>query len=264
MHEVQNVLVGAVQAIAKVQYGYVEQAVAEAKAALATKELPKPEAVKATGEKTAAVAKEVVDLAVGAQKRVYEVLTQRGQANVAELKAVLPDQQSFRSRWRSAGIFPGLAASFLLSSISSLPRALLPPSWGHRPRLGLEPFARGLFLCAVRAVAAAPEYRSGSVAHVVVVIALRLPAGGRAVALLAEIGVAAAGLGLARVVVGALPLLLQGTLALLLLLVLLLALPFTLLGDLLHRRSSDLRGLAAPRAGPGPPAARPSARGWPR
>jgi hypothetical protein len=29
-----------------------------------------------------------VDLAVGAQKRVYEVLTQRSQASVAELKAV--------------------------------------------------------------------------------------------------------------------------------------------------------------------------------
>ena len=92
VHEVQNVLADAVQAIAKVQYGYVEQAVTEAKAALATKELPKPEAVlanaKAGFEKTTAVAKEVVGLAVGAQKRAYEVLTQRGQANVAELKAV--------------------------------------------------------------------------------------------------------------------------------------------------------------------------------
>jgi hypothetical protein len=92
MQEVQNVLAGAAQAIAKVQYGYVEQAVAEAKAALATQELPKPEAVlgnvKARVEKTVAVAKEVVDLAVGAQKRAYEVLTRRGQANVAELKAV--------------------------------------------------------------------------------------------------------------------------------------------------------------------------------
>ena len=92
VQEVQNVLAGAAQAIAKVQYGYVEQAVTEAKAALATKELPKPEAVlanvKARVEKTVAVAKEVVDLAVGAQKRAYEVLTQRGQAHVAELKAV--------------------------------------------------------------------------------------------------------------------------------------------------------------------------------
>ena len=92
VHEAQSVLAGAAQAIAKVQYGYVEQAVAEAKAALATKELPKPEAVlanvKAGVEKTVAVAKEVVDLAVAAQQRAYEVLTQRGQASVDELKAV--------------------------------------------------------------------------------------------------------------------------------------------------------------------------------
>src|SRR4051794_11639316 len=87
VQEGQNVLAGAAQ----VQYGYVEQAVAEAKAALATQELPKPEAVlgnvKARVEKTVAVAKEVMDLAVGARKRAYEVLTRRGQAQVAELKA---------------------------------------------------------------------------------------------------------------------------------------------------------------------------------
>ena len=92
VHEAQNVLVGAAQAIAKLQYGYVEQAVADAKAALASKELPKPEAVLANAksrfEQTSVVAKEVVDVAVGAQKRVYEVLTQRGQASVDELKAV--------------------------------------------------------------------------------------------------------------------------------------------------------------------------------
>jgi hypothetical protein len=71
---------------------YVEQAVADAKAALATKELPKPEAVLANAksivEQTTAVANGVMDVAVGAQKRVYEVLTQRGQASVDELKAV--------------------------------------------------------------------------------------------------------------------------------------------------------------------------------
>ena len=92
VHQAQNVLAEAAQAIAKVQYGYVEQAVAEAKAALATKELPKPETVlanaKAGVEKTVAVAKEVVDLAVAAQQRAYKVLTQRGQASVEELKAV--------------------------------------------------------------------------------------------------------------------------------------------------------------------------------
>ena len=92
VHEAQSVLTDAAHAIAKVQYGYVEQAVADANSALATKELPKPEAVlanvKAGIEKTVATAKEVVDLTVGAQKRVYEVLTQRGQASVEEHKAV--------------------------------------------------------------------------------------------------------------------------------------------------------------------------------
>jgi hypothetical protein len=43
--------------------------------------------VKAGVEKTVAGAKAVVDLAVAAQKRAYEVLTQRGQASVDELKA---------------------------------------------------------------------------------------------------------------------------------------------------------------------------------
>ena len=75
-------------AIAKLQYGYAEGAFAEAKAAVQSKELPKAETVKATGEKITAVAKEVVELAVAAQKRVAELLTQRTQAAVTELKAL--------------------------------------------------------------------------------------------------------------------------------------------------------------------------------
>ncbi len=50
--------------------------------------LPKAETVKATGEKVTAVAKEVVELAVAAQKRVAELLAQRTQAAVGELKAI--------------------------------------------------------------------------------------------------------------------------------------------------------------------------------
>ena len=88
VHEAQTVLFGAAEAIAKVQYGYVEGAVAEAKAAVESKELPKAETVKAAGEKATAVAKEVTDLAVAAQKRVAELLTQRTEAVVGELKAV--------------------------------------------------------------------------------------------------------------------------------------------------------------------------------
>ena len=88
VHEAQTVLFGAAEAIAKVQYGYVEGALAGAKAAAQSKELPKAETVQATGEKITAVAKEVVELAVAAQKRVAELLTQRTQAAVTELKAL--------------------------------------------------------------------------------------------------------------------------------------------------------------------------------
>ena len=90
--QVQTILVDAAQAVARVQYDYVEQAVADVKAVLGTKELPKPEAVmadvKAAAEKAIAVAKEVVDLTVGAQKRVAELVIQRVQASVTELKAL--------------------------------------------------------------------------------------------------------------------------------------------------------------------------------
>ena len=88
VHEAQTVLFGAAEAIAKVQHGYVEGALAGAKAAAQSKELPKAETVQATGEKITAVAKEVVELAVAAQKRVAELLTQRTQAAVSELKAL--------------------------------------------------------------------------------------------------------------------------------------------------------------------------------
>ena len=91
-NEVQTVLVEATQAVARVQHGYVEQAVADIKAALGTKQLPKPDAaladLKAAAEKAFAVAKEVVDLTVGAQKRVAELVSERTQAAVTELKAL--------------------------------------------------------------------------------------------------------------------------------------------------------------------------------
>ena len=91
-NEVQTVLVEAAQAVARVQYGYVEQTVADVKAALGTKQLPKPDAVladvKAAAEKALAVVKEVADLTVGAQKRVAELVSERTQAAVTELKAL--------------------------------------------------------------------------------------------------------------------------------------------------------------------------------
>ncbi len=88
VHEAQRVLVDAGQAIAKVQQGYLEQAVA--KAALASKQVSKPEAVltevKAAAEQAVAVTKEIMDLAVAAQRRVAELVAQRTAANVDQLK----------------------------------------------------------------------------------------------------------------------------------------------------------------------------------
>jgi hypothetical protein len=91
-HQVQSVLVEAAQAVARLQHGYVEQAIADVKAALGTKPVAKPEAaqadVKAAAEKAIAVGKEVVDLTVAAQKRVAELVSERVQASVTELKAL--------------------------------------------------------------------------------------------------------------------------------------------------------------------------------
>jgi hypothetical protein len=90
-HEAQTVLVDAFQAIAKVQQGRVEEAVAGARAVLEGKKLSDAQAVlaevKAAIEKNVAVTKEVVDLTVAAQRRVVELFTQRTQASVEELKA---------------------------------------------------------------------------------------------------------------------------------------------------------------------------------
>jgi hypothetical protein len=90
-HKAQAVLVDAVQAIAKVQQGRVEQAVADTKAALEGKKLSDPQAVlaevKAAVEKNVAAAKEVVELTVAAQRRVVELFTARARANTEELKA---------------------------------------------------------------------------------------------------------------------------------------------------------------------------------
>jgi hypothetical protein len=87
VREAQMVLTGAVQAITEVQYGYLDQALNGAKAVFASRELPKAETVKAAGERFVAVAKEVTDLTITAQKRVLELLTSRSQASVTELKA---------------------------------------------------------------------------------------------------------------------------------------------------------------------------------
>ena len=91
-HQAQTVLVDAFQAIAKTQRGYAEQLAAQVKSALTTKALPKADVLaadaKAALEQAVAVTKDVVGLGVAAQRRVAELLTQRTQATVTELKAL--------------------------------------------------------------------------------------------------------------------------------------------------------------------------------
>jgi len=66
--------------------------VAHAKVAVSAKALPKPEAVmadaRAAAEKAIDVAKQVVNVTVGAQKQVAELAAQRLRASVTELKAL--------------------------------------------------------------------------------------------------------------------------------------------------------------------------------
>ena len=92
LHEAQATLVEAAHAIARVQYGWTEEVVAGAGAALRAKEPRKPEAVVAdfvaAAEKAAVVAKEAVDLAVAAQRRVAEQIARRVAANIDEIKAL--------------------------------------------------------------------------------------------------------------------------------------------------------------------------------
>jgi hypothetical protein len=90
--ETQSVVLEAVQAIVRLQHGYATEVVETLKAAAATKERAKPEAVladvKAAAEKAVAVTKQGVDLGVAAQQRVAELVTQRVKANVDELKTI--------------------------------------------------------------------------------------------------------------------------------------------------------------------------------
>ena len=91
-HEAESVLLGTAQAIAKAQHGYLEQAVADARAVIGGTAAKGPEAVaaqlKAAAERTAAATREVVDLAVAAQRQVVELFTRRTRANVEELQAL--------------------------------------------------------------------------------------------------------------------------------------------------------------------------------
>jgi ligand-binding sensor domain-containing protein len=93
LHEAQSVLVEAAQAVVKVQYDYLTQAVTEAKAMLGSKELSHPDAVlgkvRTAAEKTVATTKEVIDLGVAAQRRVAELVVQRAAAQTEPFKVAL-------------------------------------------------------------------------------------------------------------------------------------------------------------------------------
>src|SRR6476646_3728555 len=80
VHEVQSVVFEAVQAIARIQHGWVEETTAGVKALLAGKTPKEPQAmmadVKAVAEKAVAAGKQGVDLGVAAQQRVTELIAQ--------------------------------------------------------------------------------------------------------------------------------------------------------------------------------------------
>lgn len=89
VHEIQNVLLGAAQAIAKVQSAFAEQVMADARVALESRQLlPSSKALQATSTKAVAVTREVLDLTVSAQQHLIELLSARGQASVEELRAL--------------------------------------------------------------------------------------------------------------------------------------------------------------------------------
>ena len=92
VHEAQNVVLEAIQAVVKSQAGYAEELVAEAKGALTTKEPKQAEAmlaaVQPAAEKAVALSKQNVDLSLAAQRKVADLVAQRVQANVNELKAL--------------------------------------------------------------------------------------------------------------------------------------------------------------------------------
>lgn len=92
VQEAQNVLIDAAQAIVRAQFDWTMDMVANGENALRGKQQAKPEAfvadMQSTAEKTMAVAKQSVDLATAAQRRVAELVAQRAAANLDELKSL--------------------------------------------------------------------------------------------------------------------------------------------------------------------------------
>jgi hypothetical protein len=91
-HEVQSIVLEAVQAIAKIHHGWVEESVSGVQALMTGKQAKEPQAmladVKAVTEKAVAAGKQGMDLGVAAQQRVAELVAKRVQANIDEFKAL--------------------------------------------------------------------------------------------------------------------------------------------------------------------------------
>ena len=104
--EVQTVLVDAAEAVARVQYGYIEQAVADMKAALGTKQLAKPNAaladLKVVAEKAVAVAEEVVDCPSSDDLRQRPGLGKGGSGS--RMEAMRPGRDAASGDWRWSGV----------------------------------------------------------------------------------------------------------------------------------------------------------------
>jgi len=85
-------MVEAVQAIARIQFGWAAEVMTSGEGALHAKQPAKPEdlvaGIQTTAEKAMGVAKESVGLATAAQQRVAELVSQRAAANLDELKVL--------------------------------------------------------------------------------------------------------------------------------------------------------------------------------
>ena len=91
-HEVQTIVLEAVQGVAKIQHGWLVETGETVKSALSGKEPKQPQALiadlKTATDKAVAVGKQGVDLSVAAQQRVAELVAKRVQANIDEFKAL--------------------------------------------------------------------------------------------------------------------------------------------------------------------------------
>ena len=91
-HEVQSVVLEAMQAIVRIQKGVVDETVAGLQALMTGKAPKEPQAifadVKAVAEKAVAAGKQGMDLGVAAQQRVAGLVAKRVQANIDEFNAL--------------------------------------------------------------------------------------------------------------------------------------------------------------------------------